>query len=443
MKQLGIVGESVKRRDGIAHVTGQTRYVDDVSYPGMLWLKMVRAPVHRGIIHRVDVSKAEAYPGVHAVITAKDVPNNWYTILTLIGVEPTDEPVLADTEVMWRGEPIAAVVAETEQIALEAAQLVELDIEELQPVMSVDEAMAEGAPAIKKWGNNTFMYEGKNHRRVYIGNVDEALAKADHIIENTYQTNPYEHVPVETQTCVVKPEADGRLTVHSNTQALYFTKDNMGIILKMPDYKIRVIGGTVGGGFGGKVDVVVEPVTAIAAMKTGRPVKWRWTRTEEFRNSSTCGMYRMTYTDGVMNDGRIIARKVISHHDAGAYHRHSPYGVQKHAFNLAGPYNIPNVYVAAHCVYTNRQPASALRGFGVTPASFAIEVQMDKIARTLGIDPWQIRFLNAYRNGQMKAVRKEVEDATLIETMQAAAKMTGTELPEWCWQANSNDAHKG
>lgn len=443
MKQLGIVGESVKRRDGIAHVTGQTRYVDDVSYPGMLWLKMVRAPIHRGIIHKMDVSKAEAYPGVHAVVTAKDVPNNWYTILCLIGVGPNDEPVLADTEIMWRGEPLCAVIAETEQIAQEAAQLVELDIEELPPVMTIDQALAESAPAIKKWGNNTFMYEGKPYRQVYIGDVDDALAKADKIIEGTYQLNPYDHVPVETQTCVVKPEPDGRLTVHSNTQALYFTKDNMGIILQMPDYKIRLVGGTVGGGFGGKVDVVIEPVTAIAAMKTGRPVKWRWTRAEEFRNSSTVGMYRMHYTDGVMNDGRIIARKVISYHDAGAYHRHSPYGVQKHAFNLAGPYNIPNVNIRAHCVYTNRQPASALRGFGVTPASFAIEVQMDKIARTLGMDPWQIRFLNAYRNGQMKAVRKEVEDATLIETMQAAAKMVGAELPEWCWNARSDELAKG
>jgi CO/xanthine dehydrogenase Mo-binding subunit len=408
----------------------------------MLWLKMVRAPVHRGILKKVDVSKAEAYPGVHAVVTAKDVPNNWYTILCLIGVEPNDEPVLADTEIMWRGEPICAVVAETEDIAEQAAQLVELDIQELKPVMTVDEALAEGAPAIKKWGNNTFMYEGKNHRRVYIGDVEKGFAQADRIVEGTYQLNPYDHVPVETQTCIVKPEPDGRLTVHSNTQALYFTKDNMGIILQMPDYKIRIVGGTVGGGFGGKVDVVIEPVTAIAAMKTGRPVKWRWTRAEEFRNSSTVGMYRMHYKDGVMNDGRIIARQVISHHDAGAYHRHSPYGVQKHAFNLAGPYNIPNVDIKAYCVYTNRQPSSALRGFGVTPASFAIEVQMDKIARTLGMDPWQIRFLNAYRNGQMKAVRKEVEDATLIETMQAAAKMVGEELPEWCWNARSDELVK-
>lgn len=439
MKQLGIVGQSVKRRDGIAHVTGQTRYVDDISYPGMLWLKMVRAPVHRGILRKIDTSKAEAVPGVHAVVTAKDVPNNWYTILCLIGVGPNDEPVLADTEIMWRGEPICAVVAESEEIAQEAAQLVELDIEELPPVMTVDEALAPNAPVIKKWGSNTFMYDGLPYRKIRFGNVDEALAKADVIVEGTYQLNPYDHVPVETQTCVVKPEPDGRLTVHSNTQALYFTKDNLGIILNMPDYKIRLVGGTVGGGFGGKVDVVVEPVTAIAAMKTGRPVKWRWTRTEEFRNSSTVGMYRMHYTDGVMKDGRIIARKVISYHDAGAYHRHSPYGVQKHAANLPGPYYIPNVWVDAYCVYTNRQPASALRGFGVTPASFAVEVQMDKIAHTIGMDPWELRFLNAYRNGQMRAVRKIVEDATLIETMQAAARMVGKELPEWCWKASSND----
>jgi len=129
MKPLGIVGQSVKRRDGIGHVTGQTQYVDDVSYPNMLWLKMVRSPVARGQIRKLDVSKAEAYPGVAAVVTWKDVPNNWYTILCLIGVEPNDEPVLAHEEVMWQGEPLCAIVAETEEIAREAIGLIELEIE--------------------------------------------------------------------------------------------------------------------------------------------------------------------------------------------------------------------------------------------------------------------------------------------------------------------------
>lgn len=440
MKQLGIVGQSVKRRDGIGHVTGQTVYVDDVSYPNMLWLKMVRSPVARGIIHKIDTSQAEAYPGVAGVVTWKDVPNNLYTILCLIGVGPNDEPVLAETEVMWRGEPIVAVVAESEDIAREAAALVELDIEELPPILTVEDALKPDAPIIKKWGTNTFTYEeGAPMRRVRFGDVERAFDRADYIIEGAYLETPYDHVPTETQTCIVKPEPDGRLTIHTNTQALYFTMDNTAIILNIPSNRLRMIGGTVGGGFGGKVDVVIEPVTAIAAMKTGRPVKWRWTREEEFKYSSTCGAYKMEYKDGVMKDGRIIARKVRSLHDAGAYHRHSPYGVTKHAVNLAGPYSIPNVWIDAYCVYTNRQPASALRGFGVTPASFAIEVQMDKIARTIAMDPWEIRFLNAYRNGQTKAIRKKVEDATLIETMQAAAKMVGQELPDWCWRANSND----
>jgi CO/xanthine dehydrogenase Mo-binding subunit len=294
MKELGIVGQSVKRRDGIGHVTGQTQYVDDVSYPNMLWLRMVRSPVARGKIRKLDVSKAEAFPGVAAVITWKDVPNNWYTILCLIGVEPNDEPVLAHEEVMWQGEPICAIIAETEEIAREAIGLIDLEIEEQEPVLDVHKAIEPGAPIIKKWGANTFTYENNMPmRRVRFGDVDKGFAEADTIIEGTYRTTPYEHVPLETQTCVVKPEPDGRLTIHTNTQALYFTMDNTAIILQVPSNRLHMIGGTVGGGFGGKVDVVIEPVTAIAAMKTGRPVKWRWTRTEEFQVSSTSGAWHM------------------------------------------------------------------------------------------------------------------------------------------------------
>lgn len=439
MKQLGIVGESVKRRDGLGHVTGQTQYVDDVFYPDMLWLKMVRSPVARGRIRRIDTSDAESFPGVAAVITAADVPNNWYTILCLIGIEPNDEPVLAHEEVMYEGEPICAVVAESEEIAREAAALVRLDIEEQEPVLDVEYAISPEAPAIKKWGNNTFMYDGMTHRKLRFGDIEAGFAQADHIVEGTYSLSPIEHAPIETHCCVVKPEPDGRLTVHTNTQALYFTMDNTAIILQVPSNRLRMLGGTVGGGFGGKVDVITEPVTCIAAIKTGRPVKWRWTREEEFRDSSTRAAVTMHYRDGVMKDGRIIARKVRSLQDAGAYHRHSPYGVQKHMANLSGPYNIPNVWVDAYCVYTNRQPSSAMRGFGVTEASFAIEVQMDRIARTIGMDPWEIRLVNAYRNGQMRPVRKIVEDATLIETLQAAATLAGHELPAHLRAMHSHD----
>jgi CO/xanthine dehydrogenase Mo-binding subunit len=440
MKQLGIVGQSVKRRDGIGHVTGQTQYVDDVFYPNMLWLKMVRSPVARGKIRRIDTSKAEAFPGVAAVVTSRDVPNNWYTILCLIGVEPNDEPVLADEEVMYEGEPICAVVAETEEIAREAATLVELEIEVQEPVLDMEFALSPDAPAIKKWGNNTFIYDGMNRRQLRFGDVDAGFAQADHIIEGTYSLSPIEHAPIETHCCVVKPEPDGRLTVHTNTQALYFTMDNTAIILQVPSNRLRMIGGTVGGGFGGKVDVITEPISCIAALKTGRPIKWRWTREEEFRRSSTRSASKMEFRDGVTKDGQIVARKVRALHDAGAYHRHSPYGVQKHMANLPGPYAIPNVWVDAYCVYTNRQPSSAMRGFAVTEATFAVEVQMEKIARTIGMDSWEIRMINAYRNGQIKPVRKVVEDATLVETLKAAAELVGHELPERLKAMHSNDA---
>jgi CO/xanthine dehydrogenase Mo-binding subunit len=244
---------------------------------------------------------------------------------------------------------------------------------------------------------------------------------------------------VETTGCVARPEPDGRVTVYTNTHALFFTLDNTALILQLPFQKLHFVGGTVGGGFGGKVDVIVEPIATLAAMKTGRPVKYRFSRTEEMRASSTRGAWRMYFEDGVMKDGRIIARKVTSYADSGAYNRHTPYAVTKHAANVAGPYRIPNVWIDAYCVYTNRQPGSAMRGFGVTPASFAIEVQMDKIAEAVGMDPWAIRFVNAYRNGDIKPHRKVVEDATLIEVMQAAAEMVDHQLPEEFKKMSSSD----
>jgi len=218
------------------------------------------------------------------------------------------------------------------------------------------------------------------------------------------------------------------VTVHTNTQALYFSLDNTAIILQIDPARLHFKGGTVGGGFGGKVDVITEPIATLAAMKTGRPVRYVYSREEEMRVSSTRSANRIRIVDGVMNDGRIVSREVTTWHDAGAYSRHSPYGATKHAANVCGPYTIPNVSIDVHCVYTNRQPASAFRGFGVTEASFATEMQMDRIARTIGADPWELRLRNAYKNGDERPYRKTVEDATLIETIQAAASLVGHEL---------------
>ncbi len=430
-----VVGQSVKRRDGLGHVTGKTVYIDDITFNDMLHLKMVRSPVAHAKLKGIDFSQAEKVPGFVRALTHEDVPKNIYTILCLIGVGPDEEPVLAVDKVLFKGEPIAAIIAETEEAAMEAVSKVRLDLEELPPVLDVEEALQPGAPILKDWGTNHFIYDYEHDqqnpcRKVRLGDVEKAFKEADYIVEGRYQSSPIEHAPTETTGCIAKPEPDGRYTVYTNTQALFFTLDNTALILQIPFQKLHFVGGTVGGGFGGKVDVITEPIATLAAMKTGRPVKYVYTREEEMRVSSTRSAWRMYYKDGVMKDGRIIARQVTSYADAGAYNRHTPYAVTKHAANVAGPYNIPNVSIDAYCVYTNRTPASAMRGFGVTFASYAIEVQMDKIAETVGLDPWTIRFVNAYRDGDIKPHKKVVEDATLIEVMQAAAEMIGHKLPD-------------
>jgi CO/xanthine dehydrogenase Mo-binding subunit len=425
------VGVARQRSDVLGHVTGKTQYYADRNFPGMLHLGMVRSPHHHASITSIDISEALKVPGVVRVLTAKDVPQNIYTILCLIQVEPNDEPVLAFDKVRYKGEQIVAVLGETERAAQEGAAKVKIDYQELPTVFDVEEALKEGAPLVNEYhGHNYFTYEGHHCRRVRFGDVEKGFAAADHILEETYESSPIEHAPVETTGCIVVPDQSERYTCYSNTQALYFTLDNSALILKSPFHKLRLIGGTVGGGFGGKVDVITEPIAFLAAMLTRRPVKYAYTREDEMQVSSPRAAERITIKDGVMKDGRIVARKVTLHVDAGAYSRHSPYGTTKAAAHMPGPYTIPNVWVDAHCVYTNRTPSSAMRGFGVTIGDFAIEVQMDKLARLIGMDPMDFRILNAYRDGDMKAHQKTVEGAALIECVQAAAKLADWPIAE-------------
>jgi CO/xanthine dehydrogenase Mo-binding subunit len=423
-EDLTEVGVTRGRSDILGHVTGKTQYYADRNFPGLLHLKMVRSPHHHARINSIDTTKALKVPGVVRILTASDVPQNIYTILCLIQVEPNDEPVLAFDKVRYKGEQVAAVLADSEAAASEGAAKVKIVYEELPAVFDVEEALKPGAPLVNEYhGRNYFTYEGHHCRRVRFGNVDEGFAAADHVIEEMYQSSPIEHAPTETTGCIVVPDQNDRYTCYSNTQALYFTLDNSALILKSPFHKLRLVGGTVGGGFGGKVDVITEPIAFLAAMLTRRPVKYEYTREEEMQVSSPRAAERIYIKDGVGKDGRILARKVALFVDAGAYSRHSPYGTTKAAAHMPGPYTIPNVWVDCHCVYTNRTPSSAMRGFGVTIGDFALEVQMDKLARLIGMDPMEFRILNAYRDGDMKAHQKQVEGAALIECMQAASDL--------------------
>ena len=435
---LHTIGVSEKRSDALGHVTGKTQFYADRTIPGLHHIKMVRSPHDHARIVSVDTSEADRMPGVVRTITHRDVPSNIYTILRLIQVEPNDEPVLAVDKVRFKGEQVVAVVAETPAIAAEAAKRVKIVYEELPAVFDVEKALLPDAPLVNEYhGHNWFTYEGFPYRRVRHGDVEKGFREADFILEERYQSAPIEHAPVETTGCIVVPEANGRLTCYSNTQALFFTLDNAGLILNVPFQKLRLIGGTVGGGFGGKVDVITEPVAFLAAMLTNRPVKYAYTREEEMQVSSPRAAERLYIKDGVMRDGRIVARYVRLYVDAGAYSRHSPYGTTKAAAHMPGPYTIPNVRVDAHCVYTNRTPSSAMRGFGVTIGDFALEVQMDKIARLLDMDPIALRMKNAYRDGDMKAHGEVTKGAALVEVMQAAADLAGWPLSDAARKASS------
>ena len=422
------VGTSTPRRDSLSHVTGRTVYFEDNTFAGMLYLKMVRSPHHHARILGMDLSGAQKTPGFVRAITHRDVPFNYYTILRLIGIEPNDEPVLADDRVVYWGEPMVAILAESPQAATIAASRVRVEFEPLDAVFDVEEALKPGAPVVTRQGFNYFRYEGHHCRRVRFGDIEKGFAEADLIIERRWDTSPIEHAPMETTGCIAKPEGDGRFTVFTNTQALYFSLDNTALIVGLPAGRLHFVGGTVGGGFGGKVDVIVEPIATLGAILTNRPVKFVYTREEEMRISSTRAAERIYIKDGVMRDGKILARQITLYVDSGAYSRHSPYGTTKAAAHMPGPYTIPHVRVDAHCVYTNRQPSSAMRGFGVTLGDFAIESQMDVIANALGIDPLRLRLLNAYRDGDMKAHRKLVEGAALVEVIQKTAELVGQKL---------------
>jgi CO/xanthine dehydrogenase Mo-binding subunit len=440
---FAVIGSAVQRSDARGHVTGRTVFFEDLTPPGLTHVKIHRSTRHHARLDRVDVSGALEVPGVLRVITHEDVPNNWYVVLRLIGVGPDDEPVLAEDRVLYRGEPIVAVVAETEEAAREGAARVVVDYTDLPAVLDVEEALADGAPIIKQAGTNHFVYEGHHCRRIRFGDVERGFAQADRIIEGRYSSSPIEHAPTEPTGCIVVPQGDGRLRIHSNTQAAFFTLDNTALILGVPPTSLRVVGGTVGGGFGGKVDVIVEPLACIAAMLTGRPAKYVYSRAEEMQVSSTRAAERISIKDGVMDDGRIVARQVTLHVDAGAYSRHTPYGVTKAAAHMPGPYTIPNVHVDCYCVYTNRTPSSAMRGFGVTIGDFALESQMDRIARELGLDPLQLRLRNAYRDGDMKAHRKIASGTALVEVIQSAAGLVGHDLPPEYRAMASTDRQEG
>ncbi len=394
----------------------------------MLWAKALRSPVASARIVGLRTAAAEAMPGVHAVITHADVPKNVVGHQEVWGIA-ADEPLLAEDEVRYVGQLIAVVAAETEAEALAAVRAIDVAFEARPAFLDVRKAWDPDQPQVAPDGNVYFYYPDQPQRQVRKGDVAGAFARADVIVEGSYRPAAIEQAPAEPASAVSVVEPNGRVTIYSTSQALYYSMEITSRHLCLPTGQIKFVGGTVGGGFGGKLDTVTEPVTAVLAGKARRPVKWRWTREEEMLCSSTRASWHIEIADAVTRDGWILGRRTLTLHDAGAYMRTSAYACSKHTFHLAGAYSIPACAFNTFVVKTNHVPTAAMRGFGVTSASFAVETHMNRVADVLGMDPWELRLKNANRVADTSPSRVAYGNPSTVTTLLGAAEAAGVDLP--------------
>ena len=413
-QQTPAVGQRVTRPDGRLHGLGQTKYIDDMSFPGMLHAKIKRAGIASARIVRIDTSAAEAMPGVVAVVTGRDVPVNSF------GPSYQDQPVLADQQVFQAGDGVAAVAAVTEQIALDALDKIKVEYEPLPAVFDPLEALKNSSHKVH--GTETNVYAKKTIKK---GDVERAFADADHIFENRFSTQMVEHVSLEPHAAIADWDANGRVTIWCTIGRITLARSDMARTLKHPMSRIRMIGTVVGGNFGGKNEITQEPVLALLSRKTGRPVKGVYSRGEEFTSTTTRHPIIMDYKTGVTKEGKIVARKVRLVLDGGAYCSWSETTLGKAAILSAGPYSIDNLEVEAYVVYTNKTMTGAMRGFGAPQVCFAYESHMDDIATALGIDPLEIRLRNAFGEGSSSPTGQVLHSVVVKESLLKATERFG------------------
>jgi len=434
MTDTNYVGKRLPRYDGMQHATGKTRYVGDIKLPGMLRVQAWRSPLPSAVIREIDISRAKKVRGVVAVITGADVPNN------LFG---GDQPVLADQEVRYPGQEVVAVAAEDLDAAREAVAKIRVELEPRGPILDPLQAMQPGAPRARPEGN-LLLFGERDHLQIRKGDVEQGFAAADHIVESYFRTAAQEHSPIETQSSIAHTDSMGRTHIYTVTQAVFFNQGTIAAILGKPQASVHMIGGILGGGFGSKNDPHADHICAVLSLYTGgRPVKWIWTREEEFVASTHRAATHLWFKDGVTKDGRLLARQIKMVRDGGAYASTNDYVVRKACYGIAGPYNIPNVWIDGYSIFTNKRPTSSMRGFGLFQSSFAWDVQMERIAERIGVDSWRLRFLNAIRDGDTSATRAVQYHCGLIEVMQTAAKRAGMQLDADLLQLTSKQRTHG
>ena len=426
------VGRSVPRLESEAKVTGTVEYIHNLEVGGMLHAKIVRSVVPHGRIVGIDATAATEVPGVKRVVTSEDIRR--VTAVDYLGPAFLDQPVLAIDKVRFVGEPVACVIATTARTAAEAAELVDVEYEELPAVFDEVEASRPDAPVLHDRVEAAASFtdlKGLNdvrdtninlHYKLRRGDVEAGLAQAEHVFEHTFHSSPNVHAAMEPFVSVGEVGDRGLITVHSSCQNPSILQVELARLFDVPENRIRVRVAFLGGGFGAKVYPKMEPLAAACAVIMQRPVRVALTMDEQFvtvtRHATT-----ITLKTGVDADGKIVARACDVTWNTGAYADIGPRVTQKSGFTAAGPYDIEHVSVDSRCVYTNLPPAGAFRGFGIPQLAWAYECQSDMIARELGIDPLEFRRRNTLRNGRPHAtgtVMQGIGTDEVLDTLETA-----------------------
>jgi len=397
------IGRSIPRIDARGKVTGKTAYPGDLSMKGMLHMQILFAERPHARVKRIDTGKAEAAPGVVAVYTSKDVPVNEY------GLQIPDQPVLCGPDsnkaggdiVRFVGDQVAVVVAQTEVQAHAAVKLIEVEYEDLPILTDPVTAMRPDAILLHpdRGDSNVCV-----HYKIRKGNVEEAFAEADVIVEGEYHTPVQEHAYLQPEAGLSYIDEEGRVTIASGGQWTHADRDGIAHALGLPDEMIRVIYPAIGGAFGGREDLSVQIVLALATWKLQRPVKIIWSRRESMIGHGKRHAVILRSKWGASRDGKLVAveNEIIS--DGGAYMYTSNKVLGNSAITSTGPYFVPHVKTDVYGVYTNNVPGAAFRGFGAPQALYMAELQMGKLAEKLGMDPVEFRLKNALRDGDPMGV---------------------------------------
>ena len=406
------IGRSVPMLDARARVTGKVDYMVNLRLPNMLVGKIVRSQAPHAKLLKVDTANALQVPGVVAILTGADLGTNAF-----YGAAIKDQGVVAVDRVRYVGEPIAAIAAENEEAAEEAAILLDIEYEELPAIFDAQEAIQSGAPTLhEKYSNNIFMHSKLRH-----GDMEAAFAEADEIFEDTFTSPLAQQASLEPHVTAAQWEGD-QLTVWAGTQAPYMVRRVLSEIFGIEQNKIRVIVPSLGGSYGGKGHIRIEPLVAAMSRKTnGRPVKFVLSRAEEFV-TVTKHAASITLKTGVKRDGTFTARQVKVYWNGGAYADASPLLVPQGMVRAVGPYRIPAVHVDSYGIYTNLPPAGAYRGAMSSQTTWAYESQMDIIAHKMGWDPLEFRLKNLFISGDQFATGEILYDVHFVECLEESAK---------------------